>query len=51
MTPSNYSCPACDAKPLKRQHSEPAKQNYPIVQVSVFDSINNSNTLVEAPSV
>ena len=25
MTPSNYSCPACDAKLLKRQRSEPAK--------------------------
>jgi hypothetical protein len=26
------------------------KKNYPIVQVSVFDGVNNSNTLVEAPS-
>jgi hypothetical protein len=25
MTPSNYSCPPCDAKLLKRQRSEPAK--------------------------
>ena len=26
------------------------KKNYPIVQVSVYDSVDNSNTLVEAPS-
>jgi hypothetical protein len=26
------------------------KKNYPIVQVSVYDSVNNSNTLVEAPA-
>ena len=26
------------------------KKNYPIVQVSVYDSIDNSNTLVEAPA-
>jgi hypothetical protein len=26
------------------------KKNYPIVQVSVYDSLNNSNTLVEAPA-
>jgi hypothetical protein len=25
MTPSNYSCPACNAKLLKRQRGEPAK--------------------------
>ena len=25
------------------------KKNYPIVQVSVYDSVDNSNTLVEAP--
>jgi hypothetical protein len=26
------------------------KKKYPIVQVSVYDSVNNSNTLVEAPA-
>ena len=26
------------------------KKNYPIVQVSVYDSVDNSNTLVEAPA-
>jgi hypothetical protein len=26
------------------------KKNYPIVQVSIYDSVNNSNTLVEAPA-
>jgi hypothetical protein len=26
------------------------KKNYPIVQVSVYDSVENSNTLVEAPA-
>jgi hypothetical protein len=26
------------------------KKNYPVVQVSVYDSVDNSNTLVEAPS-
>jgi hypothetical protein len=26
------------------------KKNYPIVQVSVYDSVDNSNTLVEAPT-
>lgn len=26
------------------------KKNYPIVQVSVYDSIDNTNTLVEAPA-
>jgi len=26
------------------------KKNYPIVQVSVYDSVDNSNTPVEAPS-
>jgi len=26
------------------------KKNYPIVQVSVYDSADNSNTLVEAPA-
>lgn len=26
------------------------KKNYPIVQVSVYDSLDNSNTLVEAPA-
>jgi hypothetical protein len=25
------------------------KKNYPIVQVSVYDSVDNSNTLVEPP--
>jgi len=25
------------------------KKNYPIVQVSVYDSVDNSNTVVEAP--
>jgi hypothetical protein len=25
------------------------KKNYPIVQVSVYDSVDNSSTLVEAP--
>jgi len=27
------------------------KKNYPIVQVSVYDSVDNSNTLIEAPAV
>jgi hypothetical protein len=26
------------------------KKNYPIVKVSVYDSVDNSNTLVEAPA-
>ena len=26
------------------------KKNYPIVHVSVYDSVNNSNTLVEGPA-
>lgn len=26
------------------------KKNYPIVQVSVYDSVDNSNTVVEAPA-
>jgi len=26
------------------------KKNYPIVQVSVYDSVDNSNTLVAAPA-
>ena len=26
------------------------KKKYPIVQVSVYDSVDNSNTLVEAPA-
>jgi hypothetical protein len=26
------------------------KQNYPIVQVSVYDRVDNSNTVVEAPA-
>ena len=26
------------------------KKEYPIVQVSVYDSVDNSNTLVEAPA-
>lgn len=26
------------------------KKNYPIVQVSVYDSVDNSNTLIEAPA-
>jgi hypothetical protein len=26
------------------------KKNYPIVQVSVYDSVDSSNTLVEAPA-
>jgi hypothetical protein len=26
------------------------KKNYPIVQVSIYDSVDNSNTLVEAPA-
>jgi hypothetical protein len=26
------------------------KKNYPIVQVSVYDSVDNSNTLVEVPA-
>ena len=26
------------------------KNNYPIVKVSVYDSVDNSNTLVEAPA-
>lgn len=26
------------------------KKNYPVVQVSVYDSVDNSNTLVEAPA-
>ena len=26
------------------------KKNHPIVQVSVYDSVDNSNTLVEAPA-
>jgi hypothetical protein len=26
------------------------KKNYPIVQVSVYDSVDNSNVLVEAPA-
>ncbi len=26
------------------------KKGYPIVQVSVYDSVDNSNTLVEAPA-
>jgi hypothetical protein len=26
------------------------KKNYPIVQVSVYDSVDNSNTMVEAPA-
>jgi len=27
------------------------KKNYPIVQVSVYDSVDNSNKLVDAPAV
>jgi fructosamine-3-kinase len=26
------------------------KKNYPIVQVSIYDSVDNSSTLVEAPA-
>jgi hypothetical protein len=26
------------------------KKNYPIVQVSVYDSVDNTNTIVEAPA-
>ena len=26
------------------------KKNYPVVKVSVYDSVDNSNTLVEAPA-
>ena len=26
------------------------KKNYPIVQVSIYDSVNNSNKLIEAPA-
>jgi hypothetical protein len=26
------------------------KKKYPVVQVSVYDSVDNSNTLIEAPS-
>jgi hypothetical protein len=26
------------------------KKKYPIVQVSVYDSVDNSNTLIEAPA-
>jgi hypothetical protein len=26
------------------------KKKYPVVQVSVYDSVDNSNTLIEAPA-
>ena len=45
------------SSPFRRLASETAqaaalviKKNYPIVQVSVYDSVDNSNMLVEAPA-